>query len=318
MNILLAGSYPEGTLEKFRAALPGHEIRTVTDQEEYNKESFGDVIIIRALKTPEEAMQSKKDLKSVIRWGAGYDSVDIEAAGRMGIYVSNTPGVNAYAVAELAVTLMLACGRCLVFKNAETHKGLWDRKSFTEQITTLSHKTVGIIGGGNIGRRVASEVQSFGAEVIYYDAFRMKPEMEESCRMRYVELDELFRTSDVITVHVPLLDSTKHIINADAIAKMKKNVILINTARGGIIDDEALTEALKEGRVHAAGLDCVENEDLSSNPLASMDNVIITPHLGGTSNDLADEMVPKIAGMIRKFAETGEMDHVVNREFLKN
>jgi len=317
MNILLAGSYPKGTFEKFQKALPGHEIRTVSDQEAYNSENFGEVVIVRTLKTPEAAIHSKQDLKSVIRWGAGYDSVDIEAAGKQGVYVCNTPGVNAYAVAELAVTLMLACGRCLIYQNNLTHESIWDRKKYSDQMTSLSHKTVGIIGGGNIGRRVASEVQPFGAEVIYYDAFRMKPEAEEQCRMRYVTLDELFRTADVITVHVPLLNSTHHLIDKDAIAKMKPNVILINTSRGGIIDDGALYEALKEGRVHAAGLDCVENENLSENPLASLENVIITPHLGGTSNDLADEMVPKIAGMIRKYDETGEMDHVVNREFLK-
>ena len=317
MKVLLAGSYPKGTLEKFQAQLPDCEIRTVTDQESYDAETFGEAVIVRTVKTPEKCLAAKKDLKTVIRWGAGFDSVDIESAGKMGIYVCNTPGVNSYSVAEQAVTLMLACGRMLIQQNRLTHSGVWDRKAFTEEMTTLSHKTVGVIGGGNIGRRVAAEVQAFGAEVIYYDPFRMKPEMEEACRMTYVPLEELFRRSDVITVHVPLLDSTRHMIDEKAISVMKPNVILVNTARGGIIDDSALLAALKEGRVHAAGLDCVENENLAENPLAELENVIITPHLGGTSNDLADEMVPKIAGMIKKFAETGEMDHVVNREFLK-
>ncbi|MBQ7534695.1 MAG: 2-hydroxyacid dehydrogenase [Stomatobaculum sp.] len=316
MKILLAGTYPAGTLEKLRRELPDNEIKTVADQETYNRTEYGEVMVVRSLKTTAAALAPKKDLKAVIKWGAGYDSVDIEAAGKQGVSVSNTPGVNAYSVAELAVTLMLSCGRALVQQNTLTHDGVWDRKQYVERMTTLSRKTVGIIGGGNIGRRVASEVQSFGAEVIYYDAFRLSPETEKAYGMRFVSLDELVRTSDVISVHVPLLDSTRHLLGAEEIAKMKKNVIVVNTSRGGIIDDKALYEALKEGRISSAGLDCVEDEDLSGNPLAKLENVIITPHLGGTSNDLADEMIPRIAGMIRKFEESGTMDHVVNSKFL--
>ncbi len=316
MKIILAGTYPKGTPEKFEAMLPEHEIIRVDKQEAYRDLTEGECIIVRVLKTPDEVMAAKKDLKAVIRWGAGYDSVDIEAAGKRGIMVANTPGVNAYSVAELAVGLMLACGRVLVEQNRISHSGVWDRMTLSSRMTTLSHKVVGIIGGGNIGRRVAAEVQPFGAEVIYYDAFRLSPEMEEKCRMRYVPLEELVRQSDVISVHVPLLDSTRHLIGVKEIAAMKPNAIVINTARGGIIDDDALYKALSEGRISAAGLDCVENEKLDENPLTRLDNVILTPHIGGTSNDLADEMVPTISAMIRRFAETGKLEHVVNQSYL--
>lgn len=179
MQIILAGPYPAGTAEKFGQLLPGNEIVTVTDQAEYEAMTEGDVIVVRVLKTPASVLAPKKDLKAVIRWGAGYDSVDIEAAGKQGVFVANMPGVNAYAVAELAVGLMIAAGRKVIDQNRLTHDGIWDNKLYAPQMTSLNHKTVGVIGGGNIGRKVATEVQSFGANVIYYDAFRLSEEREK-------------------------------------------------------------------------------------------------------------------------------------------
>lgn len=261
-------------------------------------------------------MERKKSLRAVIRWGAGYDSVDIKAAGRLGIYVANMPGVNAYAVAEHTLGLMIAAGRNLIVQNRLTHDGVWDNKLYAAQISTLKHKTVGIVGGGNIGRLVAVQVRACGAEVIYYDACRLPEETERRFGIEYRPLEELIQVSDIITLHIPLLDSTRHIINEERIARMKENVILINTARGGLIDEAALAKALAAKRVAAAGLDCVEDEDLTRNPLARMSNVIITPHVGGTSNDLQDEMVPQIAAQIKKLSDTGTLDHIVNGEYL--
>ena len=316
MKIILAGPYPAKTKETFEALLPGHEMIPVTDQAEYEAMTEGDCIIVRVLKTPAQVLENKRNLKAVIRWGVGYDSVDIETAGKMGIVVANMPGVNAYAVSELAVGLMLAAGRKVIDQNRLTHDGIWNNKLYAGQMTTLNRKTVGIIGGGNIGRRVARQVQSFGAETVYYDAYRLPRETEEEFHLRYVSLEELCRTSDVITIHVPLLDSTRHMIGRKELEQMKQGVILVNTARGGLIDDTALAEALTNGKVAAAGLDCVENEELSSNPLARMSNVILSPHMGGTSNDLAGEMIPQIAEQIRKLAACGCVDHVVNSQFL--
>lgn len=316
MKIILAGTYPAGTEEKFKELLSGHEIIPVTRQEEYEAMTEGDCIIVRVLKTPESVMKNKKNLRAVIRWGAGYDSVDIEAAGRLGIMVANMPGVNAYSVAELAVAMMLNAGRAITRQNGLTHSGVWDRKQYSEQMTTLNHKIVGVIGGGNIGRKVAAEVRAFGAEVVYYDAFRMSEEMEAQYHMKYMELDQLLQVSDVITIHVPLLESTKHMIGERELNMMKDNAILVNTARGGLIDDEALYDALASGRILAACLDCVENENLSENPLTKLENVIMTPHIGGTSNDLAGEMVPQIASQVKKLAETGKVEHIVNQQYL--
>lgn len=316
MKIVLAGPYPKGTMEKFQELLPGNDIINILDQSELDAMEDCDVIILRVLKAPAKTFEAKKNLKAVIRWGAGFDSVDIEAAGKKGVQVANMPGVNAYAVAELAVGLMLAVGRAAVKQNNLTKNGIWDNKMYAENMTSLNHKIVGVIGGGNIGRMVAKRVQAFGAEVIYYDAFRLKPEMEEAFNMKYVSLEELICKANVISVHVPLLDSTRHMLGKEQFEQMQDKVIIINTARGGLVDDNALYDAVVSGKVLGAGLDCVENENLKENPLNTLENVIITPHMGGTSNDLAGEMVPQIAESIRNYEANGEVKFIVNRNYI--
>lgn len=317
MRIALAGPYPSGTKEKFQSILPEHTWTEVKTQEEYDALTEVDVIIVRVLKTPEKTLKNKKDLKVIIRWGAGFDSVDIETAGKQQVLVATTPGVNSYAVAELAVAMMLAIGRKVIENNEKTHEGIWDNKIYADQMTTLNHKTVGVIGGGNIGRSVAKRVQAFGANVVYYDVFRLSEEQEKDCNMQYLPLEELLKAADVISLHVPLLDSTRHMIGEKELELMKDHVIIVNTARGGLIDDAALEKALKSGKVLGAGLDCTENEDMTENPLAAMDNVILTPHMGGTSNDLPDEMIPRIADQLKLYVEKGTVNYVVNREYLQ-
>lgn len=317
MKVILAGTYPDGTLERFRELLPDHKLIPVTAQGDYENMTEGDCVIVRVLKTTAAVIEKKKNLKAVIRWGAGYDSVDIEAAGKQGVMVANMPGVNAYAVAELAVALMLGIVRKIPDQNRLTHDGVWNNKLYSEQMTTLNHKVVGIIGGGNIGRRVATQVQNFGAEVIYYDAVRLEKDLEDQFHMQYEPLSELIRAADIISLHVPLSSNTKHMIGERELQEMKDGVIIINTARGGLIDDEALIRALEAGKVAAAGLDCVENENLAENPLAAMDHVILTPHMGGTSNDLAREMIPRIAEQIRRLETTGKLENIVNNMYLR-
>lgn len=149
-----------------------------------------------------------------MRWGVGYDSVDIEEAGRRGILVCNTPGANAYAVAELAVGLMIDVGRNIFAYYSNIKNEVWDRNAFVSN-QSLNGKTVGLIGGGNIGRQVARRVQAFGAKVHYYDVFRLPEALEREFQMTYCDLDTLLRTSDVISLHIPLLESTRHMIGAD-------------------------------------------------------------------------------------------------------
>ena len=215
MKVAIVGTYPAGTFEKFKnyfSEKPEIEVVEVDTQEKFDALTEADAIVLRILKMPKEVVARIKGLKMIMRWGAGFDSVDIEEAGKYGIYVCNTPGANAYAVAELTVALMLAVGRKLICHDRKVHQGEWSKNTFLNQTRTLNNKVVGIIGGGNIGRQVASRVQAFGSTVQYYDPFRLPEEMEEKLHMKYVGLEELIRTSDVITLHVPLMDSTRHMI----------------------------------------------------------------------------------------------------------
>ena len=315
MKIALAGPYPAGTLEQFQALLPDQTFFSVESQEDYEALTDVDCIIVRVLKTPEPVLDNKPNLKAVIRWGAGYDSVDIQAAGRRGIPVLNTPGVNAYAVAELALGMMITLNRKVLGYWNNVQQGNWDRGAFAS--LSLHHKTVGIVGGGNIGRRVAALVQALGAQVIYYDAFRLAPEREQELHMTYVSLDELVERADLVSLHVPLLDSTRHIIGAEQLSRMKPTACLVNTARGGLVDDSALLQALQRGQLAGAGLDCVEDEASQvTKGLTDTPNVLITPHIGGSTADLADAMIPTIGQIIQTLAEGGELNNVVNREYL--
>ena len=316
-KVVLAGQYPAGTYEKLRAMLPQEqfEIETVENQQDYEALTDVEYIIVRILKTPEAVLANKPHLKAVIRWGAGFDSVDIEEAGRRGIQVLNTPGVNAYAVAELALGMMITLNRKVLRYWNGVQQGNWDRGSFIS--LSLNRKTVGILGGGNIGRRVAMLVQALGARVLYYDSFRMPQQREKELGMTYAPLEELLAQANLVSLHIPLLDSTHHIIGREQLARMKPTACLINTARGGLVDDSALLEALQKGQLAGAGLDCVEQEDSSVTKSLLMEpNVLITPHIGGSNADLADAMVEEITKEIRDLSAGKEGSHVVNRQFL--
>ncbi len=318
--VVLAGIYPEGTLEKFRGALPEElfTVRAVSDPEEYANMSDAEIVILRIFKAPAEVIRNNPKLKIILRWGAGFDSVDIEEAGRHGIFVTNTPGANAYAVSEMTVLLMLAIGRKLLCHTDSLRDGIWSKNAFINQTMTLNHKLVGIVGGGNIGRQVAQKVQAFGAKVQYFDVFRLSPEMEKQFEMTYVSLDELLKTSDVVSLHVPLTEENHHMIGKDQIAQMKQGAMIINVARGGLVDEEALLEAIKAGRLSGAGIDCVEAEPLSAqDPLLHESNVVITPHIGGGSADLADAIIPMLANDILSWRQTGRPGHIVNQKFLE-
>ena len=316
MEVLLAGTYPEGTLEKFQNTFAGTDIhvRAVVTEAEFKKESDVDAIILRILKMPKEVINRfSPRLKMIMRWGAGYDAVDIKAARERNIDVCNTPGANAYAVSELAVLLMLAVGRNLLAHEEKLREGVWSRELFNKTSQSLRGMIVGIVGGGNIGRQVARKVQVFGAKTFYYDAFRLSEEMEQQLELQYVEYEQLLKESDVITFHVPLMDSTAHMLNTENISLLKQNAIVINTARSGIIDDAALLEAVKNGHVLGAGLDCTEETPISKdNPLLQYPNFIVTPHVGGVTNDIAESIMPMIVENLRLIAKQESPKYVVN------
>ena len=320
MKVAIVGTYPAGTFEKFKnyfAEKPEIEVVEVDTQEKFDALTEADAIVLRILKMPKEVVARIKGLKMIMRWGAGFDSVDIEEAGKHGIYVCNTPGANAYAVAELTVALMLAVGRKLICHDRAIHQGEWSKNTFLNLTRTLNNKVVGIIGGGNIGRQVASRVQAFGSTVQYYDPFRLPEEMEEKLHMKYVGLEELIRTSDVITLHVPLMASTRHMIGEKEIEKMKDGAILINVARGGLMDDGAVVNAVNAGKLSGAGIDCVEEEPAKlGSPILENPNIIVTPHVGGGSADISDVMFPMITENIELLEEEKALKYVVNKQYI--
>ena len=319
MKVVLAGKYPARTFETLRELLPESqfELEAVDTPEAYETMTDAEIMILRIFKAPAEVIERNKNLKMILRWGAGYDSVDIQAAGERGILVTNTPGANAGAVAELAVMLMLAVGRKLLCHYESLRQGEWSKNTFLNSSYSLNNKIVGIIGAGNIGRQVAKRVQAFGAKTQYYDEFKLTPAMETEFSLPYVTFEELIKTSDIITLHIPLTDQTKHIIGAKELERMKPGAIVINTARGGLVDDCALAAAVRDGRLRGAGLDGVEREPLSPDDELLQDpNIIVTPHVGGGTADIGDVILPMLAQDIRDFADGNDVKHVVNREYL--
>ncbi|EFE12761.1 2-hydroxyacid dehydrogenase [Clostridium sp. M62/1] len=319
-KVVLAGNYPAHTYERLKTMLENLDctLTKVETEEEYQKMTDAEIMVLRIFKARQDVIERNKGLKMIIRWGAGFDSVDIEAAGKNGVVVANTPGANAPAVSELAVMLMLAVGRHLIDHMDSLRKGVWSKNTYINQSYTLNRKLVGIIGAGNIGRQTAKKAQAFGAEIQYYDPFRLSPEREQELGLRYVPLETLLKTSDVISLHVPLTDSNRHMIGAEEISQMKDGAILVNTARGGLVDDQALAEAVRSGKLAGAGLDVVENEPLKEDDsLLTTPGIVVTPHVGGGTADIGDEILPMLAKEIERVINGQMPEHAVNLEYLK-
>lgn len=224
-------------------------------------------------------------LKAISRYGAGYDRVDISAAEKRGIIVTNTPGVNSESVADLAFGLMLSAARKIPVLDRKVKSGEWPRTTGVE----IYGKTIGILGLGAIGKGIARRARGFSMNILAYDPF-LDRAFAETNGIRECTADELLRESDIISLHLPLNENTREIINREAIAKMKQGTIIINTARGGLIDEAAAYEALKDGRLGGLGLDAFENEPPGSSPLFELENVVVTPHAGAHTVEAVENM----------------------------
>lgn len=321
MKIVIGGTFPPGAVDLFKDNLPKDwDIDVVTDESEFYKKTDVEVLITRAFDINSQFIEQNPKLKFIQKWGSGLNAVDVKTAGDHGIPVCNVPGANSYAVAELTVMLMLAVYRNLLYHNEKMKQGIWTKTERVERSFCLRNKTVGIIGGGHVGRLVAKGVQAFGARTIYYDAFRLDEAKEKELQMKYVSLEELLRTSDVVTLHIPLLDSTKNFIGKTQLKLMKPTAVLINAARGGLVNEKDLLEALDNNELLGAGLDCIchEKDKLTpDDPLVHNEKVTTTPHIGGTSNDLASVMVPRMAANVIRFVKGEPILSVANMEYLK-
>lgn len=236
---------------------------------------------------PDEAYLNAKRLKLVQVLSAGYEMVNIEGARKARIPVCSNGGANSVAVGEHAIMLMLAVYRKLIAFHQNVVAGNWHRGiPRTVDIYEIEGKTVGIVGLGNIGQQVTRRIKAFDARVIYYDLFRRSREEEEKLGVEYVPLNTLLETADIVSLHVPLNDSTSHMIGAAELSRMKPKAILINTCRGDVVDEAALIKALQEHQIMGAGLDCQEKEPADpNNPLLKLPNVTLTPHSAGPTVD---------------------------------
>jgi len=243
-----------------------------------------DAIIIRsATKVRKEIIDAAKNLKVIGRAGVGLDNVDVEYAKSKGIKVLNTPGATSISVAELTIGLLLAVMRKIAYADREMRNGAWPKKKCKG--IEMYGKTLGIIGIGRIGREVAKRARAFGMKVLYYDVFKISEEQAREFGVEYRDLDALLAESDVVSLHVPLVPETKHLINRERIEKMKDGAILINASRGGTVDEEALYESLKSGKLYGAALDVYESEPLKESKLFELDNIVLTPHIGAQAKE---------------------------------
>ena len=228
-----------------------------------------------------ELFATAPNLRLVQLLSAGYDRADIDSARKASVPISNNGGANSVAVSEHALMLMLATSRQLVRQHTNVASGRW-RGNDTPKLTELRGKTVGIVGLGTIGKKTARLALAFGMNVIYYDVARLTEGEEDALGVRFRLLRELLRQSDILSLHVPLNDTTRHMIGAEQFSEMKSSAILINTSRGPVVDEVALTDALTSGEITAAGLDVLDQEPPpADNPLFGLDNVILTAHMAG-------------------------------------
>ncbi|MEM9206270.1 MAG: phosphoglycerate dehydrogenase, partial [Pseudomonadota bacterium] len=269
-----------------------------------------DAVAIRsATKMTEKVIAAADNLKAIGRAGIGVDNVDIKAATQKGVIVMNTPFGNSITTAEHAIAMLLALARQLPEADASTRAGKWEKSRFMG--VEITGKVLGVIGCGNIGTIVAERGRGLRMKVIAFDPF-LSAERAIEIGVEKVELDDLLRRADFITLHTPLTEKTRGILSADALGKTKKGVRIINCARGGLIDEEALHEALSSGHVAGAALDVFATEPATENPLFDLPNVVCTPHLGASTREAQENVALQIAEQLSDYLLTGAVQNALN------
>ncbi|MDR6263480.1 phosphoglycerate dehydrogenase [Roseobacter sp. N2S] len=270
---------------------------------------YDGLAIRSATKVTEKILENATNLKVIGRAGIGVDNVDLKAASRKGVIVMNTPFGNSITTAEHAIAMMFAVARQIPEASASTHAGKWEKSKFMG--VELTNKTLGLIGSGNIGSIVASRALGLKMKVVAYDPF-LSEERAADLGVKKVDLDELLAAADFITLHVPKTDKTAGMLDAAAIAKMKKGVRIINCARGGLVDEDALAEALKSGHVAGAAFDVFEVEPATESPLFNLPNVVVTPHLGAATSEAQENVAIQVAEQISDYLLNGAVTNAIN------
>ena len=272
-------------------------------------DQYDGLAIRSATKDTEKIINAAKNLKVIGRAGIGVDNIDRAAASKKGVIVMNTPFGNMITTAEHAIAMMFAVARQIPEASASTHAGKWEKSKFMG--VELTGKTLGVIGAGNIGGIVCERALGLKMKVVAYDPF-LSQERAEKLGVQKVELDDLLARADFITLHVPKTEQTSNILNAEAIAKMKPGVRVINCARGGLVDEAALAEALKSGHVAGAAFDVFEVEPATDSPLFNLPNVVCTPHLGAATTEAQENVAVQVAEQMSDYLLTGAVTNALN------
>ena len=270
-----------------------------------------DAVIVRSTTTiTREALARTARLRAIGRAGVGVDNIDVEAATEKGIAVFNAPSGNTISAAELTMALLLAAVRKVAPADRSMRRGEWDRKSFRG--SELNGKTLGLVGAGRIGGEVAKRARAFGMRVVAYDPF-LQEERARQLGVETASLDDVLRTADVVSLHVPLTDATANLIDAHRIALLKPGAVIVNAARGGVLDEGALIEALREGRLGGAALDVFSEEPLpADHPLRSLESAVLTPHLGAATEEAQHNVAFEAAESVRDALLHQDFSRAVN------
>lgn len=312
-KVLISDSLSGAAKEIFDRA-PGVECDVdpkITPEDLLKRIKDYDALVVRSrTKVTKEVLAAATNLKVIGRAGTGVDNIDVTEATSRGVVVMNTPGGNTITTAEHAVAMMTSLSRKIPQATASMKRGEWEKKKF--QGAELTGKTLGILGVGNIGSIVAARAQGLKMDVLAYDPF-ISEEAAEKLAVTLVTIDELYSRSDFISIHVPLTKETKNIVDKDAFKKMKKGVMLINCARGGIVNEGDLAEAIKDGIVAGAAFDVFAEEPPGKdNPLLSLDEVIVTPHLGASTHEAQENVAVAVAEQIADMLVKGSIRNAVN------
>jgi phosphoglycerate dehydrogenase-like enzyme len=288
-----------------QVAQPNLEIRFAPSYDpdvQYALAVDGDFIVAGFAPVSARMIDDAPRLQMIHKWGAGYDKIDLAAAKRRGIPVAIAGGMNAGPVAEHAVALMLAVYRRIPFVDRELRGGKWLKQEMRSVCRQLTGKTIGLLGLGHIGREVVRKLSGFDVDILYFDVSRLDEAAEQALPIRYVPFDRLLAESDILSIHVPLLESTRGMVSQTAIAKMKDGAVIINTARGGIVDEAALCRALKSGKLFGAGMDTHAIEPAAAdNPLFALEQVVVTPHTGGVVVDNVANVTIRVFENMQRF-----------------
>jgi phosphoglycerate dehydrogenase-like enzyme len=244
-----------------------------------------DIVFVMAAPMPKELLAEALRLRFIQKLGAGLDRIDLDFCHERGIGVARLHAGNSIPVAEHTILLMLATYRQLPQIDRRTRAGNWSKEDARGTHRSLQHKKVGLVGFGAIGKEVAKRLRAFDVNILYYDPIRAPADVEQRLGVSFSDIDALVGEADIVSLHLPLLPQTKNIIDAKRIGAMKPGAVLINCARGGLVDEAALVEALKAGRLFGAGIDAFSQEPPVGNPLLDLDNTVVTPHLAGATLD---------------------------------